>query len=32
VIDKGCEGLKQLEADPERLRSLTSFPPFSMVS
>jgi len=32
VIDKVCEGLNQLEADPERLRSLTSFPHFRMVS
>ena len=32
VIDKGCAGLNQLEADPERLRSLTSFPHFRMIS
>ena len=32
VIDKVCEGLNQLEADPERLRSLTYFPHFRMVS
>jgi transposase len=32
VIDKVCDGLNQLEADPERLRSLTSFPHFRMVS
>jgi hypothetical protein len=28
VIDKVCEGLNQLEADPERLRSMTYFPHF----
>jgi hypothetical protein len=27
-----CEGLNQLEADPERLRSMTYFPHFRMVS
>ena len=32
VIDKVCEGLNQLDADPEHLRSLTSFPHFRMVS
>jgi hypothetical protein len=32
VIDKVCEGLNQLEADPERLRSLTYFPHFRIVS
>jgi hypothetical protein len=32
VMDKVCEGLNQLEADPERLRSMTSFPHFRMVS
>ena len=32
VIDKVCEGLNQLEADPEHLRSLTYFPHFRMVS
>ena len=32
VIDKVCEGLNQLEADPERLRSLTYFPHFRMIS
>ncbi len=32
VIDKVCDGLNQLEADPERLRSLTDFPHFRMVS
>ncbi len=32
VIDKVCDGLNQLEADPERLRSLTYFPHFRMVS
>lgn len=32
VIDKVCEGLNQLEADPERLRSLTYFPHLRMVS
>ena len=32
VIDKVCEGLNQLEADQERLRSLTYFPHFRMVS
>jgi len=28
VIDKVCDGLNQLEADPERLRSMTNFPHF----
>jgi hypothetical protein len=28
VIDKVCDGLNQLEADPERLRSMTYFPHF----
>ena len=32
VIDKVCDGLNQLEADTERLRSLTYFPHFRMVS
>ena len=32
VIDKVCEGLNQLEADPQRLRSMTYFPHFRMVS
>ena len=32
VVDKVCEGLNQLEANPERLRSLTYFPHFRMVS
>jgi hypothetical protein len=32
VIDKVCEGLNQLEADPQRLRSLTYFPHFRMIS
>jgi putative transposase len=32
VIDKVCEGLNQLEADPQRLRSLTYFPHFPMIS
>ena len=32
VIDKVCEGLNQLEADPDHLRSLTDFPHFRMVS
>ncbi len=31
VIDKVCEGLNRLEADPERLRSMTYFPHFRMV-
>ena len=26
VIEQVCDGLKQLESDPERLHSLTSFP------
>jgi hypothetical protein len=30
VIEKVCDGLKQLESDPERLRSLTSFPHFRL--
>jgi transposase len=32
VIDKVCDGLNQLEADPERLRSMTYFPQFRSVS
>lgn len=32
VIDKVCEGLNQLEDNPERLRSLTYFPHFRMAS
>jgi hypothetical protein len=28
VVDRVCEGLRQLEADPERLRSMTHFPHF----
>jgi hypothetical protein len=32
VIDKVCDGLNRLEADPERLRSMTSFPHFRSVS
>src|SRR5260370_34803463 len=32
VIDKVCDGLNQLEADPERLRSMTYFPHFRSVS
>jgi DDE superfamily endonuclease len=32
VIAKVCEGLNQLEDDPGRLRSLTYFPHFRMVS
>ena len=32
VIDKVCEGLNQLEAHPDHLRSLTYFPHFRMVS
>jgi putative transposase len=32
VIARVCEGLNQLEDDPERLRSLTYFPHFRMVS
>ena len=28
VIDKVCTGLRQLEADPDRLRSMTYFPHF----
>src|SRR2546423_12352875 len=32
VIDHVCEGLNQLEDDPERLHSLTSFPHFRMIS
>ncbi len=31
VIDKVCDGLNQLEADPERLRSMTYFPHFRSV-
>jgi len=32
VIDNVCEGLNQLEAHPDHLRSLTYFPHFRMVS
>jgi transposase len=32
VIDAVCDGLQQLEADPERLRSMTYFPHFRTVS
>ena len=32
VIDKVCDGLNQLEADPQRLRSMTYFPHFRSVS
>jgi hypothetical protein len=32
VIDKVCDGLNQLEANPERLRSMTYFPHFRSVS
>ncbi len=32
VIDKVCEGLNQLEGNPEHLRSLTYFPHFRNVS
>ena len=32
VIDKVCDGLNQLEDDPERLRSMTYFPHFRSVS
>ena len=32
VIDAVCDGLQQLEADPERLRSMTCFPHFRAVS
>jgi putative transposase len=32
VIDAVCDGLQQLEADPERLRSMTCFPHFRTVS
>ena len=32
VIDKVCDGLNQLEADTQRLRSLTYFPHFRMIS
>lgn len=28
VVDRVCNGIKQLEADPERLRSMTYFPHF----
>jgi hypothetical protein len=28
VVDRVCDGLKQLEANPERLRSMTYFPHF----
>jgi hypothetical protein len=30
VIEKVCDGLKQLESDPERLRSKTYFPHFRL--
>jgi putative transposase len=32
IIGKVCEGLNQLEADPQRLRSMTYFPHFRSVS
>ena len=32
VIDKVCQGLNQLEDDPDSLRSLTYFPHFRMAS
>jgi hypothetical protein len=32
VIDKVCEGLNQLEDDPEQLRSMISFPRLRNVS
>ena len=32
VIDKVCDGLNRLEADPQRLRSMTYFPHFRSVS
>ncbi len=32
VIDKVCEGLNQLEANPEHLRTLTYFPHFKMIA
>jgi transposase len=32
VIDKLCEGLTQLEAEPKRLRSMTYFPHFRNIS
>jgi transposase len=32
VIDAVCDGLQQLEADPERLRSMTCFPHFRTAS
>ncbi len=32
VIDKVCDGLNQLEADPQRLRSMTYFPHFRSIS
>jgi hypothetical protein len=32
VIDKVCDGLNQLEADPQRLRSMTYFPHFRSLS
>ena len=32
MIDKVCAGLNQLEADSERLRSMTYFPHFRAVS
>jgi hypothetical protein len=28
VVERVCDGLKQLEADPERLQSMTYFPHF----
>jgi transposase len=31
-LDEVCDGLNQLEANPERLRSLTYFPHFRMAS
>ena len=32
VIDKVCEGLTQLESEPQRLRSMTYFPHFRTVT
>ncbi len=32
VIDAVCDGLRQLESDPKRLRSMTYFPHFRSVS
>ena len=32
VIEKVCDGLNQLETDPERLRSMTYFPHFRSLS